>query len=91
MDNGTVKTVGVVLIVIGAFVALGGAFIPDIEVGGSTSGSSPSGSGGTAEGSLSVGFGGLLWVGLALMAVGLVLTVAGMFASDGREPRSSSE
>jgi hypothetical protein len=82
MDNGTVKTVGIVLIVIGAFVALGGAFIPDIEVGGSASGG-----GSTAEGGVSVGFGGLLWVGLAVMAVGVILTVAGMFAPDDRRER----
>ncbi|PSG97894.1 hypothetical protein BRD56_03340 [Thermoplasmatales archaeon SW_10_69_26] len=77
MQADTVRTVGVVLVVIGALAALSGAFIPDVEVGGSASGGS-----GTAEGSVSVGFGGLLWVGLVVMAVGLVLAIAGLYAPD---------
>lgn len=90
MEDGTVKTVGVVLVVAGALTAMTGAFVPDIELGGSTSGSSGSQSG-TAEGGISIGFGGLLWAGVLVMAVGLVLAVAPMFADRGQPPREAED
>lgn len=84
MQNSTVKTVGVVMVVLGALAAMAGAFIPDVHLGGSASGGT-----GTAEGTVSVGFGGLLWGGVLVMAVGLALTLGAMFADKPRprEPR----
>lgn len=84
MNNRTVTVIGVLLVVLGALAALTGAFIPDVELGGSASGGS-----GTAEGGISVGFGGLLWVGLVVMAAGLVLALGSMWApaSDQRDTR----
>lgn len=89
MNAGTVKTVGIVLILFGALFAMGGAFIPDIELGGSATGG-----GAGAEGDISVGFGSLLWVGIAIMAVGLVLAIAGLYApqpAQNQRPRDGDE
>jgi hypothetical protein len=68
-----VRTVGLLLAIVGAIAALGGAFLSTVAIGGSAQ----SGTGAGAGGSISLGGGNFPLVALGVCALGVVLVLLG--------------